>query len=403
MTMTDDMTIAYLCPDVGVPVLGFKGCSVHVREMCSALASLGADVSIYALLKGQGNWCSHMITEVQPFKAKWMGRDSRLILSNFKLYQKCKKQFRKKKPNLIYERYGLYGWAGIRLAKEFSVPIVLEVNSLLAEKEKNRLHFPNLAKTLENSIMKKATAVCCPSKVMKSLLLKRGLREEKILITPNGIDFKKFDIGMKVQKTDKLDKLHGKIVVGFVGSIRGFLGIDLILESAQHILSQRKDIHYLVIGDGRAFPDVKAYIRDNGLADQFTLTGGIPHTDIPKYIAAMDIGLAPYRHKEPFHNSAMKIFEYMAMAKPVIASAQGQIKDIIRHKKNGLLVEPDDCEGLTRAILELVDQESVRQNMGLNARATVERGYTWEANASKVLAICRSSLVEAGAFPDHEK
>ena len=80
------MKIAYLCSDVGVPVLGFKGCSVHVREMASALADLGADVSVYALLKGQGNQYPNVIKEVSPFEKKWIGRDLRLILSNMNLY-----------------------------------------------------------------------------------------------------------------------------------------------------------------------------------------------------------------------------------------------------------------------------------------------------------------------------
>ena len=79
---------------------------------------------------------------------------------------------------------------------------------------------------------------------------------------------------------------------------------------------------------GRSSQDIERLIKENGLTDRFTLTGGVPHSDIPKYIAAMDIGIAPYCCKEPFHGSPMKIFEYMAMGKPVIASAQGQIKDI---------------------------------------------------------------------------
>lgn len=400
--MADNITIAYLCSDVGVPVLGFKGCSVHVREMCSAIASLGADVSIYALSRGEGNLYPHMITEVNHFKKKWIGRDSRLILSNMKLYWTCRKQFRVHKPHFIYERYGLYGWAGIKLAREFSIPIIVEVNSFLAEKEKNRLHFSRLAKSLETAILKRAEAICCPSKIMRSLLVERGIREEKILVTPNGINIEKFDINQDGREIRRLYGLEGKVIIGFVGSLRNFLGIYTILESARQVLSQRKDFHFMVVGEGGAFSDMERYIQENSLADRFTLTGGVPHSDIPRYIAAMDIGLAPYRYRKPFHNSPMKISEYMAMAKPVIASAQGQIKDVIEHRENGLLIEPDDSDGLTRAILELGGDKSMMRNMGLNARATVETSYTWEANARKVLAIYRS-LSDGEITLDYEK
>jgi glycosyltransferase involved in cell wall biosynthesis len=400
--MADNMTIAYLCPDVGVPVLGFKGCSVHVREMCSALAGLGADVSIYALSKGEGNRYPHVITEVNHFKRKCMGRDLRLVLSNMKLYWTCRKQFRVRKPHFIYERYGLYGWAGVKLAREFSIPLIMEVNCLLAEKEKNRLHFSRLARSFETLILRRANAICCPSRVMKSLLVEREIAGEKILVTPNGISLEKFDTSLDGREIRRRYGLEGKVVVGFVGSLRDFLGVYTILESARHVLSQRKDFHFMVVGKGRAFSDMDEYIRENSLADGFILTGGVPHSDIPRYIAAMDIGLAPYGHREPFYGSAMKVFEYMAMAKPVIASAQGQIKDIIKHGENGLLIEPDDSDGLTRAILKLGGDKSMMKNMGLKARATVERSYTWEANARKVLAIYES-LTEGEITPDYEK
>ena len=83
--MPDNVNIAYLCSDVGVPVLGFKGCSVHVRELASALADLGADISIYALSRGEGNKIPQKIIEAKNFKKKWIGRDLRLILSNMNL------------------------------------------------------------------------------------------------------------------------------------------------------------------------------------------------------------------------------------------------------------------------------------------------------------------------------
>jgi len=96
----------------------------------------------------------------------------------------------------------------------------------------------------------------------------------------------------------------------------------------------------------------------------------------------------------------MKIFEYMAMSKPVITTPQGQIKDLVEHGENGLLIEPDDSDGLAKAILELGGNKDMMRNMGLKARATVE-SYTWEANARKVLDTYKS-LVSGKTAPAYE-
>ena len=387
--MHDNLKIGYLCSDVGIPVLGFMGCSVHVREMVNALAGLGSNISVFAPSKGKGNQFPHKIVDSKRFKKKWIGRDLRLILSNMNFYRACRKQFKVHKPHFIYERYGLYGWAGVKLSREFSIPLIVEINTLLTEEEKDRLHFPGLARIFETTILKRAEAVCCPSKIMRTLLTERGITKEKIIVTPNGINLEKFNSQMDGEQIRNQYGLGGKVIIGFVGILKRLWGIYTILECAPQVLSKRNDLHFMVVGEGKEFQNVERLIKENGLTDKFTLTGGISHSDIPKYIAAMHIGIAPYCYKDPFHGSPMKIFEYMAMGKPVISSAQGQIKDIIKNGENGLLIEPDDPDGLAKAILELGRDKTKMSNMGMKARATVEN-YTWEANARKVLATYRS-------------
>jgi len=387
--MTDKILIACLCTDPGVPVLGFKGCSVHFREMCSALASLGAEVSLYAMSKGEGNPYPYDVTEVKFFKKKWLGKDRRLMLSNLLFYRTCKKQFETRKPHFIYARYHIYGWAGVKLAREFSIPIIMHVDDLRVEIEKDRLHFPKIAKTFETAILKRVDAICCPSKILKSLILRTGVGDQKILVTPNGINLEQFNNNPDGREIRKRFGLEGKFIIGYVGALKKFWGIYTILESAREVLIQRKDIHFLLVGQGKALPEIESFIKNKGLGDKFTLTGAVAHLDVPKYISAMDIGLAPYERLEPFYGSPMKIFEYMAMSKPVITTPQGQIKDLIRNGENGMLMEPDDSGGLARSILELGGNKDMMKNMGLKARATVE-SYTWETNARKILDTYRS-------------
>jgi glycosyltransferase involved in cell wall biosynthesis len=339
--------------------------------------------------KGEGNPYPYDVIEINFLKKKWMGKDLRLMLSNLLFYKKCKYQFKKNKPHFIYARYHIYGWAGIKLARKFSIPIIMHVDDLRVEIEKDRLHFPKLAETFETAFLKRVDAICCPSKILKSLIIEKGVDEQKIFVTPNGINLDEFNNNSDGKEIRKRFGLEGKLIVGYVGVFTRLWGIYTILESAQKVLCQRKDIHFVLVGQGRAFPEVETFIKDEGLGDRFTLTGSVAHSEVPKYISAMDIGLAPYEHLEPFYGSPMKIFEYMAMSKPVITTPQGQIKDLIAHGENGLLVAPNDPVGLAKAIMELIDNKDMMRNMGLKARATAE-SYTWEANARKILDTYRS-------------
>ena len=371
--MHDNLKIGYLCSDVGIPVLGFMGCSVHVREMVNALAGLGSNISVFAPSKGKGNQFPHKIIDSKRFKKKWIGRDLRLILSNMNFYRACRKQFKVHRPHFIYERYGLYGWAGVKLSREFSIPLIVEINTLLTEEEKDRLHFPGLARIFEGTILRHAEAVCSPSKIMRSLLLERGVKDEKILVTPNGvnlIDFSSNQDGREIRKRYGLDK---KLLVGYIGVIKKLWGIYTILESAREVLSQSNDFHFIVVGEGKDYSDMKRFLEKNNLTDSFTLTGGVPHHDIAKYIDSIDIGLAPYCRKEPFHGSAMKLFEYMACEKPVISTDLPGVKAVADNK----VMYVSNGKGYKEKIVELYKSKGLRREMGETGRVFVEGNYDW--------------------------
>jgi glycosyltransferase involved in cell wall biosynthesis len=285
----------------------------------------------------------------------------------------------------------MYGWAGLKLAREFSVPRIVEINAYLAESQEKRLHFPRLAKSFENHILKKAQAVCCLSNISRTVLIEKGFEAEKILVTPDGVDFRKFNPDREGNQVRKRLGLEGKTIVGYAGVLSEYRGAYTILQSAKEVLSKERNFHFVIIGEGRARSEMENYLKVHNLSDSFTLTGPVSHDDIPYYIAAMDIALAPYGAEKRFYDSPMKIFEYMAMGKPMIATGQGQIEEIITHGENGLLVEPNDYKGLAKAIIALGGNVAMMKKMGLKGRATIE-SYTWEANARKVLNLCNLLL-----------
>ena len=121
-----------------------------------------------------------------------------------------------------------------------------------------------------------------------------------------------------------------------------------------------------------------------GITSSVTFTGNVDNNKIPDYIGAMAITVAPYSPNENFYFSPIKIFEYMAMAKPVVAGKIGQIAEVITDGETGMLFEPGNIRELTRSLEKLLGDSELCQWLGKNARAWVRKERTWEKNASKV-------------------
>ncbi|MFY9556630.1 MAG: glycosyltransferase, partial [Blastocatellia bacterium] len=118
-----------------------------------------------------------------------------------------------------------------------------------------------------------------------------------------------------------------------------------------------------------------------------TFTGRVSHDEVPAFLDACDILVSPHVDStdgSKFFGSPTKLFEYMAMAKPIVASRLGQIGDVIIDGENGLLVEPGDANALARAIERLAYDEALRARLGASARQTVIKRYTWKHNAARV-------------------
>ena len=120
------------------------------------------------------------------------------------------------------------------------------------------------------------------------------------------------------------------------------------------------------------------------------MTGYIPPSEIPNYISAMDIVVAPYPELKFFYYSPVKIFEYMACQKPVLTTNIGQISEIITDGENGVLCKPDDSDELLNKLLQLIEDREKRKKIGLNARKTIVDSHTWSIKAAAWSDYCTS-------------
>ena len=143
---------------------------------------------------------------------------------------------------------------------------------------------------------------------------------------------------------------------------------------------------YSVGGDGKLKNQLIDYIKENKLSQYITLVNKVPYSEVPSYISVMDIAVMPNSN---FSGSPIKIFEYMAMKKPCVAMATPAIKEIIKNKFNGYLV--NNTKELEEAIYKLVNNKKLRKKFGENARRTIlKKRYTWDNNAKRIVEMYNS-------------
>ncbi len=183
--------------------------------------------------------------------------------------------------------------------------------------------------------------------------------------------------GSRVRRKAGVDS---SVVVGFSGTFGAWHGIPTLARALPLVLQARPSVRWLLMGDGPLRHLVDEAIEKTGFRERVKLAGMLPHAEMPAYLAACDILVSPHGQQVDggeFFGSPTKLFEYMAMGRPIVASAVGQIADVLRDESTALLVPPDGAEALARAIVRLVDDACLRVRL--------EREHTWRQNAERVL------------------
>lgn len=408
------MRIAYLTADYGIPVFGNKGASIHVREMSTALQSIGHEVHIFTPRLGGERPAGFDIpvTEVRFGKVQkglvdTMKTDSaisdpamkeiRSMLYGVTLVQELLPALEGWQPDAIYERYSLMSTAGVDLAKRLGIPHILEVNAPLAdEAEAHRgLGFSRTVRETERMILQSADYVLAVSEELREWLIGTGVAPERITVTPNRVNIDRFAraAAMKPERP----------TVGFVGTLKAWHGTATLVEAIGEIARERgidDTPQLLIVGDGPQRDMLETLARDQGITDLVRFTGMVDHDEMAGYIGRMSIAVAPYNPQPGFYFSPLKIFEYMAAGRAIIAANIGQIPQIVEQGRTGLLVEPGDTSALAAAITSLLDDRAQLDALGAKALREAVDEYSWEKNARVVEALVATPLEAALAGGD---
>jgi len=290
---------------------------------------------------------------------------------------------RKLRPRFIYERYSLYNLAGAFVSRLTGIPLILEVNSPLAyEKAKyGTLYCKRLAQRCETFAVNSAHSTIAVSEVLRGMLVAEGGNADRITVMHNGVNPEEYQTNS--HPTESVTQ--NRITLGFVGWFRDWHGLSEMLITLDELGAFHGNVHLQLIGDGPLRPRLEALIAERGLSEHVTITGALSRCDLLRTLPELDIALQPAATS---YASPMKLFEYMAAGKAIVAPAQANIREILRDGENGLLFTPGDWRHMVSRVMELISEPAKIRRIGDAASKDIEQNdRTWLGNAKRVVAL----------------
>ncbi len=359
----------YLAPDVNLAEQ--DGQSVHTLAFCQALRYLGASVTL--LVGGVGDVPRLEGVTIQSIS-------NRGLQAHRDLLKVCNSM----SPNLIYERRTTPK-LGLRIARLTGTPYVIEVNGLAdAEKYRGSRVRATLSRMRLAQLYRRCSLVVVPAAGLGTVLEHRypGLRG-KVIVVPNGVDADLFMPQDRQRARRELRLPSEGRIVCFVGKLAPWQGLDTLLDAAV-LLHSSMDFRLLIVGQGPLRQVLESKIDQLRLSKIAILWGAVDHSKIPALIAASDVCVAPFSSERNavIEVSPLKVFEYLAMGRPVVASDVPGVRKLI--EGIGVLVDPDSSADLAQALkLVLEDPQSFdeRGRRGI----LLAKNSSWETRARLLL------------------
>lgn len=294
-------------------------------------------------------------------------------------------------PDILYERCNLFFDAGRWAAQRAGLPYLLEVNAPLSIERARHgdLFWRRFAQRQEHQTWRSADHLLPVSTPLAEKLKAAGVSAEKITVIPNGVTAQQCQpaSGEAVRARYHLGQA---LVVGFTGFVRDWHGVDWAINWLAQ--PEGREAFLLIVGDGPAIPSLRQQAANLDVADRVIITGTVQRDALPDHIAAFDIALQP---RVTAYASPLKLFEYMAQSRAIIAPDQPNITDVLRHEENALLFAPQDPSAFYAALCALARNREARHTLGQKAhRALLQKNFTWQENANRVTRIA-TQLVRA--------
>lgn len=407
--------VAYLKTNLwfGIKAGGSVG---HVSGVINAFLRRGLGLNVFAVERPVMIHDQAAYQRVTPPSV--YGVPSEVNLYRFqRSFQQQARRILSRRPSFIYQRLSLGNYVGVLLARALRVPLVIEYNGSEVWVQKNwgsSLKLGKLALKAEEACLRHAHVVVTISDVLRDELIERGVEPHRIATYPNCIEPEVFDPD-RFSSEDVRGLRHGygiaedATMVTFIGTFGMWHGVDIFAHAIVSLVNDNRELldttkaHFLLVGDGLKLAEVQSILAVQGVANYVTLTGLVPQHLAPLHLAASDVFVSPHVPNADgtlFFGSPTKLFEYMAMARPIVASDLTQIGQIFAGSPHvamlqteqdipadamALMVEPGSVPDLVRGLELLLKNPDWRNKLGAASRREALAKYTWDHHVALIV------------------
>lgn len=378
------MRVAYVSVDLGVPVFGSKGASVHVQSVLRSLVRRGDDVHVVTTVPGPApppdltGVRVHAVPVVSS--ADPAARERAIQAADAQVGPLLDALAQDARVDLVYERYSLWGRTATSWARDAGVPSVLEVNAPLVEEQARHRKLVDRERAFDVAAQafRAAGTVVCVSEPVARWVRSRGAPAERVVVVPNGVD--------TTRVAPAPAEPPGPFTIGFVGTLKPWHGVSDLVRALALLRGAGSDHRLLLVGDGPEREALEALSQELGVSDAVEMTGAVAPADVPALLRRMHVGVAPYPANADFYFSPLKVYEYLACGLPVVASSVGTLPATLGHGKHGVLVPPGSPAALAAAVEELAADPARRATLRRAARAAAVE-HDWDRVVDRILAL----------------
>ena len=401
------LAIGYVMQADAVDMATVSGPQLHVKAVIEGLRRRGHSVRAVAIQRGRTVWSDDLVDwqsgvfgfssspwfRVPERAVRRAQRQLRLpflrLCDSYRFSDACVAALRG--CDVLYERFGFLSYGGLIASRRLGIPIIYEVNGDLVEEFAiNRVPVSSIQwwiiHFVSRRMFQRAGHVVAVNETLRDKIMRRWrVDADRVTAVPNGANLELFQNPTEVAVARARSMVGDGPAIVFVSGFQPWHGIDLLLTAFARICRSHPAAVLVLAGDGPQRDSLARRASALGLGGRVLFTGLLANEDIAGLLSVCEIAVVNPRSSAMTRSqSSLKMFEYLAAGKAIVAPSLPEMAPFLTHGVNSLLVKPDDEEALADALAELIADAQMRARLGQAARRQAAERHSWDHTVGRL-------------------